>query len=60
MESGIENKQLGFIAENSPYISGSDGKSIDLYKAIALTTKGVQELLARIEVLESRVSTLEG
>ena len=60
VESGIENKQLGFIAENSPYISGSDGKSIDLYKAIALTTKGVQELLARIEVLESRVSTLEG
>ena len=29
VESGIENKQLGFIAENSPYISGSDGKSID-------------------------------
>ena len=53
VESGIENKQLGFIAENSPYISGSDGKSIDLYKAIALTTKGVQELLARIETLES-------
>lgn len=60
VESGIENKQLGFIAENSPYISGSDGKSIDLYKAIALTTKGVQELLARIEALEARVSALEG
>ncbi|WP_321434555.1 phage tail spike protein [Trichococcus flocculiformis] len=53
VESGIENKQLGFIAENSPYISGSGGKSIDLYKAIALTTKGVQELLARIEALET-------
>lgn len=60
VESGIENKQLGFIAENSPYISGSDGKSIDLYKAIALNTKGVQELLARIEALESRISKLEG
>ena len=58
VESGIENKQLGFIAENSPYISGSDGKSIDLYKAIALTTKGVQELLARIEALETENATM--
>ena len=59
VESGIENKQLGFIAENSPYISGSDGKSIDLYKAIALTTKGVQELLARIETLETENATMK-
>lgn len=59
VESGIENKQLGFIAENSPYISGSDGKSIDLYKAIALNTKGVQELLARIEVLEEENATMK-
>ena len=60
VETGVDNKQLGFIAEDSPYISGSDGKSIDLYKAITLNTKGVQELLARIEALESRISTLEG
>ncbi len=59
VEVGVENKQLGFIAENSPYIAGSDGKSIDLYKAIALNTKGVQELLAKIETLESRIGSLE-
>ena len=60
VETGVDNKQLGFIAEDSPYISGSDGKSIDLYKAITLNTKGVQELLAKIEALEARVSALEG
>ena len=58
VETGVDNRQLGFIAEDSPYISGSDGKSIDLYKAITLNTKGVQELLAKIEALESENATM--
>lgn len=60
VEEGTIDKQLGFIAENSPSISNPTNDAISLYKANALATKGVQELLARIEALEARVSVLEG
>ncbi len=60
VEEGTVDKQLGFIAENSPAISNPTNDAISLYKANALATKGVQELLARIEALEARASTLEG
>lgn len=59
VETGVENKQLGFIAENSPYIAGSDGKSIDLYKAIALNTKAIQELYAEKETLKQELADLK-
>lgn len=59
VETGVENKQLGFIAENSPYIAGSDGKSIDLYKAIALNTKAIQELYVEKETLKKELADLK-
>ena len=59
VESGIENKQLGFIAEDSPYIAGSDGKSIDLYKAIALNTKAIQELYLEKEAFKQELADLK-
>lgn len=59
VETGVENKQLGFIAENSPDIVGSDGKSIDLYKAIALNTKAIQELYTEKETLKQELADLK-
>lgn len=59
VDTGIENKQLGFIAENSPDIVGSDGKSIDLYKAIALNTKAIQELFLEKEALKNELADLK-
>jgi hypothetical protein len=37
-------KQVGFIAENSPQIATPDGRAINLYKTIALNVQAVQEL----------------
>ena len=59
VEEGTIDKQLGFIAENSPAISNPTNDAISLYKVNALATKGVQELLSRIEALEIRISALE-
>lgn len=59
IDTGVANKQLGFIAENSPDIVGSDGKSIDLYKAIALNTKAIQELYAEKETLKQELADLK-
>lgn len=57
--SGIVDKQLGFIAENSPTISNITNDAISLYRVNALNTKGAQELLVRLETLEARVAALE-
>ena len=59
VDTGVENKQLGFIAENSPDIAGSDGKSIDLYRAIALNTKAIQELYQEKETLKQELADLK-
>ncbi|CZQ83994.1 chaperone of endosialidase [Trichococcus palustris] len=59
VQDGTVDKQLGFIAENSPAISNPTNDAISLYKANALATKGVQELLARIEALEAENATMK-
>lgn len=59
VEDGTVDKQLGFIAENSPNIANATNNAISLYKVNALNTKGAQELLARLEALEARIAALE-
>lgn len=48
---GVENRQIGFIAEDSPSISSVDGGSIDLYKLGSLTAKAIQELTVKVNEL---------
>lgn len=48
---GVENRQVGFIAEDSPSISSVDGGSIDLYKLGSLTAKAIQELAVKVDEL---------
>ncbi len=51
---------IGTMAPDSPAeIQSSDGKAIDLYAYINLTTKAVQELSQKLESLEKRISELE-
>lgn len=50
-------KQTGFIAERSPQIATPDNKAINLYKAIALNVKAVQEL--EIELSETKQELAE-
>ena len=46
-------EHVGFIVEDSPMvIVGENKKSIDLYAALAYSYKAIQELTARIELLE--------
>lgn len=51
---------IGTMAPDSPSeIQSNDGKSIDLYAYINLTTKAVQELSQKMEILEQKISKLE-
>lgn len=51
---------IGLMADEAPTeIQSYDGKGIDLYAYISLTTKAVQELSAKIEQLEKRIEELE-
>ena len=59
IEMGVEDKQLGFIAENSPTISNPANDAISLYKTNALNVKGTQELLVLVESLSARLKILE-
>ncbi len=54
------HEKLGIMANEAPTeIVTEDGKAIDLYAYIGLTAKAVQELSAKVEVLEQKISALE-
>ncbi|MFL2076373.1 phage tail spike protein [Marinilactibacillus psychrotolerans] len=48
---GINERKVGFIAEDSPCIASKDMESIDSYKLTTLTVKAVQELSAKYDDL---------
>lgn len=51
---------IGTMAPDSPAeIQSNDGKAIDLYAYINLTTKAVQELSQKVEALEQKIIELE-
>lgn len=51
---------IGTMAPDSPVeIQSNDGKAIDLYAYINLTTKAVQELSKKVEALEQKIVELE-
>jgi len=56
---GVENRQTGFIAEDSRIISDKEGKSIDSYKLATLTAKAVQELDAENKYLKQELQEIK-
>lgn len=66
LEDGIDDRQVGLIAEDSLSVATKDGKAINTYKLTAYNTKAIQEisaiqqdeLLTRAQ-LELKISTLE-
>lgn len=52
-------KQVGFIAENSPQIATPDGRAINLYKTIALNVQAVQELEAELASTKQELADLK-
>ncbi|MFK3938948.1 phage tail spike protein [Alkalihalobacillus sp. NPDC078783] len=63
---GIHEVQLGFIAEQSPFVASYDGEAVILYKALSLNTKGIQELSKyrkkdkqEVEALKLEVASLK-
>ncbi len=52
-EAGIVNRQIGFIAEDSPAIASPDRKGIDHSKVIAYLVKAVQEKDREIQELKA-------
>lgn len=59
IELGIENRQTGFIAEDSRIISDKEGKSIDSYKLATLNTKAIQELNAENKLLKQELQDIK-
>lgn len=56
-----KREHLGLISEESPYeILSEDGKGVDLYAYISMLAAAVQEMQAKIEVLEETISDLRG
>ena len=51
---------LGIMADEAPQeIVSEDGKGISLYPYISLCAKAIQELTAKLEEQEQKISTLE-
>lgn len=59
VESGVINKQVGFISEDNLSISSLDKKGIDIYRTIAVLVKGVQESSEIIYGHETKIAELE-
>lgn len=59
VESGVINKQVGFISEDNLSISSLDEKGIDIYRTIAVLVKGVQESSEIIYGHETKIAELE-
>lgn len=51
INEGIEDRQVGLIAEDSWVVSSTDGDSIDTYKLMSYTGRAVQELSAKYDDL---------
>ncbi|WP_179289566.1 phage tail spike protein [Shouchella clausii] len=58
-EGITDNRQIGFISEDSPMIASRDGKGIVSDFLTAFHTKAIQEIDVRLEDAEDRVSILE-
>lgn len=54
-----DNRQIGFIAEDSPAIASKDGKGIISDVLLSFHTKAIQELDKKVEDTVDRVSFLE-
>ena len=59
VESGVINKQVGFISEDNLSISSLDGKGVDIYRTIAVLVKGAQESSEIIYGHETKIAELE-
>lgn len=59
IESGVINKQVGFISEDNLSISSLDEKGIDIYRTIAILVKGAQESSEIIYGHETKIAELE-
>lgn len=57
LKLGIENRQIGLIAEESLLVASSDGESIDTYRLLSYNTKAIQELNSLQEKLETKLET---
>lgn len=57
-EEGIDSKEIGFIAEDSPYLATKDHKAIKSYRAIALNTKAIQELFYKDKSKDEKIEEL--
>ncbi|WP_257008450.1 hypothetical protein, partial [Shouchella clausii] len=58
-EGITDNRQIGFISEDSPMIASRDGKGIISDFLTAFHTKAIQEIDVRLENTEDRISMLE-
>ncbi|PTQ84791.1 phage minor structural protein [Trichococcus patagoniensis] len=59
-----KRKDIGFIAEKNPEFTArngtdKDGTMVDLYRTVSIQMKAIQELSARNDELEKRISKLE-
>lgn len=52
IEDPMEEKQVGFISEDSPEIATLDGMAINTYKLTSYNTKAIQELDLKVETRE--------
>ncbi|WP_225744497.1 hypothetical protein [Marinilactibacillus sp. Marseille-P9653] len=55
LQKGIDNRQIGLIAEDSLQVVSLDGKSIDTYRLLSYNTKAIQELSSNQETLEQKI-----
>lgn len=55
LQIGVENRQIGLIAEDSLQVASSDGESIDTYRLLSYNTKAIQELSSLQETLEQKI-----
>lgn len=59
IKEGVENRQIGFIAEDSPIISDAEGKSIDSPKLTTINTKAIQELNEIVNTQKEEINDLK-
>lgn len=62
IKNGSNRKSHGFVIERETpeEVVAADGKHVDVYSMSALTWRGVQELLNRIEDLENKIESIGG
>ncbi|WP_208560634.1 phage tail spike protein [Marinilactibacillus kalidii] len=55
LEIGVDNRQIGLIAEDSLIVASKDGESIDTYRLLSYNTKAIQELSNLQEEFEKNI-----